>query len=279
MKPPASISPDIARLNAAQGMQAQAQGLSARASTAADRRKAAQEFSSLLFLEVLKAMRAAAPDEGLDDNNSLSRDIFTSMMDSEVARVMAQRDTTRFTRIVEQSLDKAAEARHEAVSSAPAISGADATSVEPRRSQSAQSTAQKLASGPGVVSSRFGLRADPFTRQVKFHDGIDIAVPAGTAVKAAAGGRVVFSGTRPGYGNVVEIDHGDGWSSRYAHNAENLVTVGQQIEAGQTIASAGSTGRATGPHVHFEVRKGGKPVNPEALRTGVSKGLRLSSVV
>jgi murein DD-endopeptidase MepM/ murein hydrolase activator NlpD len=221
--------------------------------TASDRRKAAQEFSSLLFLEVLKAMRAATPQEGLVENEGLSRDIYTAMMDTEIARVMAQRDTTGFTQMVEKSLEK--------------------TSAQAQQQHPSHNAAH------GIVSSAFGMRADPFDGQVKFHQGVDIAAPAGTPVKAAAEGKVIFSGQMAGYGNVVEVDHGNGWVTLYGHNAANLVAVGDDVKAGQTVGLVGSTGRATGPHVHFEVRKAGKAVNPDSLLGGVIKGSRVSSIV
>lgn len=221
--------------------------------TASDRRKAAQEFSSLLFLEVLKAMRAATPHDGLLENDALSRDIYTAMMDTEIARVMAQRDKTGFTRMVEKSLEK--------------------TSAQPQRQNQSHDTAH------GIVSSAYGMRTDPFNGQVKFHQGVDIAAPAGTPVRAAADGKVIFSGQMAGYGNLVEVDHGNGWVTLYGHNAANLVAVGEDIKAGQAVGLVGSTGRATGPHVHFEVRKAGKAVNPDSFLGSAVKGSRVSSVV
>lgn len=218
-----------------------------------ERRKAAQEFSSLLYLEVLKAMRAAMPQEGLLENEALSRDVFTAMMDSEIARVMARRDSTGFTQQVEKSLEK--------------------TAAQPQRQHESQDSAK------GIVSSGFGKRTDPLNGQVRFHEGIDIAAPSGTSVKAAADGKVVFSGHVAGYGNLLEVDHGNGWVTRYGHNAANLVAAGDDIKAGQAIALVGNTGRSTGPHVHFEVRKAGKPVNPENLLGGMTKGSRISSIV
>src|SRR5690606_21585553 len=114
----------------------------------------------------------------------------------------------------------------------------------------------------GYVSSRFGRRIDPFTGQVALHRGIDFAAPAGSEVVAVGSGIVVWSGPRHGYGEVVEIDHGQGLVTRYAHNAENLVRVGDVVTRGQPIARVGSTGRATGPNVHFEVLRNDRAVNP-----------------
>jgi murein DD-endopeptidase MepM/ murein hydrolase activator NlpD len=94
------------------------------------------------------------------------------------------------------------------------------------------------------------------------HTGIDIAVPKGTPVHAVAAGMVTFTGVRRGYGKVVEIDHGNGYMTRYAHNSSLLAHPGQRVRVGQVISDAGSTGRSTGSHLHFEVWRGGRVVNP-----------------
>jgi len=115
---------------------------------------------------------------------------------------------------------------------------------------------------PGYISSRFGGRSDPFGRGWAHHGGIDIDANTGDPVSAAAEGVVSFSGVRNGYGNVVEIDHGNGYKTLYAHNSANLVRAGDVVRAGQQIAKVGSTGRSTGSHLHFEVRLNGRQVNP-----------------
>ncbi|NNM61718.1 MAG: M23 family metallopeptidase [Steroidobacteraceae bacterium] len=114
----------------------------------------------------------------------------------------------------------------------------------------------------GWISSYFGDRPDPFTGFTEFHEGLDIAAPAGTHVHAVAAGLVTWAGPRSGYGNVVEINHGNGLATMYCHNEKLLVKVGQLVRKGQLISLVGSTGRSTGPHVHFEVLKNGQPVNP-----------------
>ncbi len=114
----------------------------------------------------------------------------------------------------------------------------------------------------GWISSVYGYRTDPFTGKKRFHRGIDFAAEAGSEVLAVAAGVVVFSGREQGYGNVVEIRHAGGYITHYAHNRENLVKVGDRVEKGETIAILGSTGRSSGPHVHFEVRRDGKIINP-----------------
>ena len=115
----------------------------------------------------------------------------------------------------------------------------------------------------GLVSSRFGKRIDPFTGKREMHKGVDIAGKEGTRILAVADGIVTWSGKRKGYGNLVEIDHGTGYVTRYGHNKQQLVESGDTVRKGQAIALIGSTGRSTGPHVHVEVMKNGKHVNPE----------------
>lgn len=114
----------------------------------------------------------------------------------------------------------------------------------------------------GWISSYFGMRTDPFTGKKARHKGIDFAGKAGAEIRAVGSGVVTYSGKRYGYGMMVEIDHGDGYITRYAHNAENTVAVGDEVQKGQLIGYMGSTGRATGPNMHFEVLKDGAVQNP-----------------
>ena len=105
----------------------------------------------------------------------------------------------------------------------------------------------------GVISSPMGWRRDPINGQMRFHKGVDIAAPSGTVVQAVADGTVVESGSKGGYGNTVVIETDDGRRMLFAHNQHNFVRVGDRVERGDAIARVGSTGRSTGPHVHFEV--------------------------
>jgi murein DD-endopeptidase MepM/ murein hydrolase activator NlpD len=114
----------------------------------------------------------------------------------------------------------------------------------------------------GWMSSAFGHRKDPFTGEQVWHQGIDFAGKAGSDVVAVAGGVVTWAGERNGYGAMVEISHGGGYATRYAHNKENLVKAGDIVSKGQVVALMGSSGRSTGPHVHYEVFKNGRPVDP-----------------
>ena len=114
----------------------------------------------------------------------------------------------------------------------------------------------------GFISSYFGERADPFDGTEAFHKGVDFAGSAGSNVTAVAAGVVTWAGERIGYGKLIEINHGDGFVTRYAHNERTLVSVGQTVKRGEPVALMGSTGRSTGPHVHFEVLRNGRQVDP-----------------
>ncbi len=114
----------------------------------------------------------------------------------------------------------------------------------------------------GYMSSTFGYRTDPFNGKQEFHSGIDFTAPQGTAITAVASGVVTSSSLTSDYGNLLEINHGGSFETRYAHNKINLVKAGDVVKKGQVIALVGSTGRSTAPHVHFEVYKNGRVVDP-----------------
>ncbi|MGC1379461.1 MAG: peptidoglycan DD-metalloendopeptidase family protein [Candidatus Baltobacteraceae bacterium] len=114
----------------------------------------------------------------------------------------------------------------------------------------------------GTITSPFGWRSNPFGGSPEFHQGLDIAAPTGTTVTAAAGGTVIMAQWYGGYGNYILIDHGGGYSTGYGHLSAIFVANGQSVQRGQAIGAVGSTGQSTGPHLHFEVRINGKPVDP-----------------
>jgi murein DD-endopeptidase MepM/ murein hydrolase activator NlpD len=114
----------------------------------------------------------------------------------------------------------------------------------------------------GWYSSNYGWRIDPISGVRAFHEGMDFMAEMGTPARAAAGGMVIYSDFHSQYGNMIEIDHGNGLVSRYAHLSKRLVKNGDVVLSGSTIGAVGSTGRSTGPHLHFEVRQNGAPLNP-----------------
>ncbi len=129
--------------------------------------------------------------------------------------------------------------------------------------------------GDAPVASPFGVRIDPFLGRPALHSGVDLVQPYGTEVRAAGAGRVIHAGPMGGYGEMVEIDHGDGLTSRYGHLSDVLVGEGDELPKGAIVGRLGSTGRSTGPHLHYEVRIDGEPVDPERF---LRAGARLAAV-
>lgn len=155
----------------------------------------------------------------------------------------------------------------------------EAMIVERQRELEAQRAAARRAAGiagpesapgaldwpvTGTITSPFGMRPNPFGGGPEFHTGLDIAAPMGTVVKAAVSGTVISAGWYGGYGNFILIDHGGGMATAYGHLSQILVADGQHVDQGVVIGLVGSTGASTGPHLHFEVRISGKPVDPTA---------------
>ncbi len=124
---------------------------------------------------------------------------------------------------------------------------------------------RKILDGAARITSGFGVRNDPFTGRMQHHSGLDIAAKRGTRVFPMQDGEVTFSGWKGGYGRMVTVMHEDGLESTYGHNSENLVKVGDRVSAETPLALVGSTGRSTGPHIHFEVRKNGRAIDPVPL--------------
>lgn len=244
------------------------------------KQKAAQEFASFLFLEVIKAMRATVQSNTFDESDKFAADAYMSLADMEVARAMAQKEGIGLSKFIERALDvydrvPTPSVPREAIavlgvphepSQNPVAPRPERDNLTPVRTRKTVSTSEAPLSLPvdGRITSHFGLRADPLGKGERRHAGIDIAAPAGTPVKAIAAGTVVFSGPAGGYGNLVAIDHGNGITTRYAHNRALLVSIGERVTLGQEIAQVGSTGRSTGPHLHFEVLRDGRAVDPLA---------------
>jgi murein DD-endopeptidase MepM/ murein hydrolase activator NlpD len=115
------------------------------------------------------------------------------------------------------------------------------------------------------MTSNFGVRIDPITQQLAQHSGIDFITPTGTPIVASGDGAVIKSAFDPAYGNFIEIAHNEGFISKYAHNSKLLVKVGQLVKRGQVIAQSGSTGRSTGPHLHYEIHQNSAYLNPAKI--------------
>ena len=120
------------------------------------------------------------------------------------------------------------------------------------------------------ISSDFGVRKHPVLKKVKHHGGIDLAAPKDAPIRSIRDGTVVFADPYGSYGNLVVVSHTNGYTSHYGHCSSIKVRTGQRIRAGQVIATVGSTGRVTGPHLHFEIRKNGTPEDPERFIPGLA---------
>ncbi|MEW6720391.1 MAG: peptidoglycan DD-metalloendopeptidase family protein [Thermodesulfobacteriota bacterium] len=268
-------------------------------------RAAAREMESLFAYEMVKAMRSASG--GPASGEGFGGEVYGSLFDMELARVLSSRGLGLQELLLKgmghaESAGKSATppgAAAPSVSPSPiSISPLLPSTVPVPAPSSAEAPGQPVSSAQeisdphthepleegafpirdgGRVSSPFGYRKDPFTGETRFHHGVDIAAPEGTAVYPARGGEVTFSGHQNGYGNVVVIDHGNGFVTKYAHNRANRVAAGDRVDPETVIAEVGSSGRSTGPHLHFEVQYEGKKVPPLAVFAGIAKGRSGSS--
>ncbi len=237
----------------------------------AELKEAAREFEALFVAYLLKVMRETIEESGLADGG-LGRGVYTELFDQEVARAVALRSPLGISDTILRGLSRDREIT-------PASRSQD---TRERRDEAglrgipaAGRPAPAVDIGGEVpdfrlpvqapVSSVFGTRVDPFDGRLRFHRGIDLAAPVGTAVCAALGGRVVHAGHEDGYGNTVMIEHGDELRTRYAHLGTISVKTGETVGNRERIGSVGNTGRSTGPHLHFEVVRLGKAVDPADL--------------
>jgi len=217
-----------------------------------DIERVASEFESLFIYYLLKAMRETIIKSTLL-GNTRGEEIYRAMLDEELAKSIARAGGIGLRELILQSLKRE-----------------DSPSLEKGRDRNMEIYKEmgeefQLPIKGGKISSGYGLREDPISGKYKFHYGIDIAAPEGTPVHPARAGVVIYSGKRPGYGNVVEIRHDNGYITRYAHNQRNLVKEGDRVTTDDVIALVGQTGRATGPHIHFEIRIEGLAVNPAEI--------------
>src|SRR5215510_9741506 len=240
-----------------------------------DVKSAAAELASLFVYQMLAAMRRTVPKSGLLDKG-FAHDTYLSLFDQEIARHMARREDLGLTTLLQRQLketdaDRRPPGRPDTALPRPPRAGTSLTpilhagralAIDAYRQQAGSTDDMFVLPVEGQRTSVYGMRQHPIDHEERLHSGMDIAAPAGTPIQAAAAGQVVFSGTQAGYGNVVVIQHEEGYSTLYAHNTANLVSVGTTVSQGQPIAMVGSTGRSTGPHLHFEVRKDGKRLDP-----------------
>ncbi len=249
----------------------------------------AKEMEALFAYELIKVMRETTdmPSQGAFGN-----DTYMSMFDMELSRLFAERGLglqeslekglSSIARIAEkpaprnkpqEQARKEAQTENRPSSILPKTDKAEALNETPDQDRNQDQKKALMTEIKSLlpdierqrISSGYGLRNDPFSGGQKFHHGVDIPAPQGTAIHAVRKGIVFFSGEQRGYGNVVIIDHGDGFMTKYAHNQANLVKEGEAVDTGSVIARVGTTGKSTGPHIHFEVLYKGRDVSPGTL--------------
>jgi murein DD-endopeptidase MepM/ murein hydrolase activator NlpD len=215
-------------------------------------RKACKEFESVFTYELLKSMRRTVEKCNLFHGGQ-GEELYESLLDQELSKNMAGIGPRSLANILYLQLKKEGGAK--------ILKGPGAVEIR----ELERLAAPLDAAQGGAVSSSFGWRKDPFSGEDRFHYGVDFAALEGTPVRAPLPGKVLSSEYRGGYGNLVVLDHGNGLTTLYAHNRENLVKEGDWVQQGTTLARVGSTGRSTGPHLHFEVRKDGRQIDPVAF--------------
>ncbi len=239
-------------------------------------KEVASEFESLFILQMLKQMRSSVIKGGLVDD-SKGEEIYRSMMDNELSRVIASgkgigiKDML-LRQLTKDNVDSASSLLYKEKGKGIEI---DTMATNPMVSQTRgpvsdypeRSDQRFRLPLEGRVTSEYGIRKDPITGDSGFHRGMDIAAQEGTPIYPSMKGLVVYSGEKSGYGNVVEVKHSNGYLSRYAHNSKNMVKKGDNVDTSDIIALVGKTGRATGAHLHFEMRVEGFAVNPVDLLT------------
>lgn len=227
------------------------------------------EFEALLLTQLTAALNPTS-DEGEDAVfSNTGADMYKQMFSEQIAKVMANNGGIGIADTILRQLQAKASDKTPALERAMQAANAvkQEASAIPALKINAVTEAEEMPTAwqapvAGRITSQFGRRVDPLSGEHRAHHGIDIAAPRGTPIGAASAGTVIFAGRRGGYGNTVIIEQTDGKQTLYAHAEQLLVNVGEQVAAGQTIATVGSTGRSTGPHLHFEVRENGQPVDP-----------------
>ena len=218
-------------------------------------KEACAEFESLFIYQLMKQMRKTIVKSGLTGGGK-GEEIFTGMMDEELSKQMSSKQGLGLKDVLIEQLT----GRRENI-----LPESIATQNYSKNETAHKSGHPFILPVLGEISSNYGWRKDPFTGKRDFHHGIDIASPSGSEVFATGAGRVVFNGWKEGYCTMVEIEHKDGLSTIYAHNSKNLVKEGERVDRYQPIALVGNSGKSTGPHLHYEVRENGEPINPTKL--------------
>lgn len=260
----------------------------------------AAQFESMLMLEMIKQMRKSLLDEQAE-GEGLGNETYSSTIDSELATHLAKAGGLGLTPMMVDAWERQQAAvrpgttlaRPEGLPVSPAeppaalpspavqkvsvvrpVGGTSAIGALAASTAAAGGDAGLSLEIAGRVSSGYGWRSDPLKGHARFHGGIDLAARYGTHVPAAAGGTVVTAGEQGGYGLTVVVRHENGFESRYAHLASLDVKAGDRVTQGQQVGRVGSTGRSTGPHLHFEVTQAGRRVDPERFVRNLTSDIK-----
>ena len=232
----------------------------------AELKKVAEEFEAVFIGQLLKVMRQTIEESGLE-GGGFGKSIYTELFDQEIALNMARRGALGIGDIIYRNL---ADEDPESIGGMQPGLRSFRSAPESLNMPPASGGVTPALGIPGMVipvkapiSSGFGMRKDPFTGAQQFHRGIDLAAPTGTPVVAALPGRVIsVSNDHSGYGKTVLVEHDGGLRTRYGHLDSINVKVGDMVTSDNMIGRVGSTGRSTGPHLHFEVIRAGSPLDP-----------------
>jgi Rod binding domain-containing protein len=231
-------------------------------------KKVSQEFEAIFMNQLLKVMRETIEDSGVFEGG-FGKSIYTELFDQEISMSMARRGTLGISDILYKSLsERAAGKTPDSVQTKESeqVPEPSATGTEGQSTSSGEEEEISDLQLPvhARISSAFGMRRDPISHQARFHKGLDLAAPEGMKVVSALPGTVVSSGYENGYGNTVLVQHEDGLQTRYGHLGTINVKAGDVVNSATNLGTVGSTGRSTGPHLHFEVIRMGTPVDPLA---------------
>jgi len=246
-------------------------------------KKATQEFEAVFIGYMLKVMRSTV-EPADEEGGALGKDIYLSMFDQEISLQMARNSSLGIGEMMYRQLEQ--KVKETKASETPALrvpahtehrmEGQPESPASHHGKEETSDTNMEVpttwtAPVEGRLSSTFGKRADPFTQATGFHRGVDIAARAGTPIRAAQTGTVVFSGHLSGYGNTIILEHAGGYRTLYGHASRNLVREGEAISAEQVIGEVGSSGRSTGTHLHFELQKSGERLDPKEFLSAASR--------
>lgn len=210
-------------------------------------RKACRDFEAVFTYQLLKSMRKTIDKCDLFHGGQ-GEEIYESLLDQELSKKLAGAGPSSLASLLYQQFK-----------GKTGSGGATETNGEETVITSTPAFQWPLKA---TISSKFGWRKDPISAERHFHQGIDLPAREGSPVRSALPGRVIYSDHQQGYGNVVVLDHGHGFTTLYAHNQENLAKTGEWVKGGACLARVGSSGRSTGPHLHFEVRRNGEYLDP-----------------